>query len=209
MTRDGLPRAYLRIDPNIDQHPDPLSMIRAMCAAARQPMRGRFRDPRILERTVGRRQYRDMVQRGDVVPAEPGPGVYLEGWDEWQEGDWTVAERMRRMRARRTSKRRAGVSPVTVPPSRDRNDVTTDAVVESEIPLVGVGVGDFPPPPAERGRRKDKTNPRAVGTAPRQNGHAPRQTGTSTRQQRDAEKRGGVPTSVASILARAAAEGRS
>ena len=187
MTRDGMPRAYLRIDPNIDQHPDPLAMVKAMCAAARQPNRGRFRDPRILERAVGRRQYREMVDRGDVSP--DGPGVYLEGWDEWQEGDLTVGERMRRMRLRRKGK---AVSRVTEPPSPHRNDVTTDAVAKGEsFPGEGAGVG-VSPPPAELGRRKNGTNPRAIGTNPRA-------TGSSPRQKREAEKKGGLE-SVHAIL---------
>ena len=187
MTRDGLPRAYLRIDPNIDQHPDPLAMVKAMCAAARQPNRGRFRDPRILERAVGRRQYREMVQRGDVSPDQSGPGVYLEGWDEWQEGDLTVGERMRRMRLRRKGKT---VSHVTPPPSPRRNDVTTDAVAKGEsLGGEGVRVGDSPPPQA--GKRANGTNPRALGTNPRA-------TGTSPRQQREAQKRG--PTKLHEIL---------
>jgi len=54
----------------------------------------------------------------------------------------------------------------------------------------------IPPPPAERGRRKDGTNPRAVGTSPRQNDHAPRDQGTSPRQ----EKRS-TPVLAASVLA--------
>lgn len=198
MSRDGLPRAYLRMSPDLDQHPDPLSMLRAMCAAARQPVRGRFREPKVLERTVGRRQYREMIQRGDVVPCESGPGVYLDGWDEWQEGDWTVAERMKRMRERR--KRKHGVSRVTVPPSHDRNDVTTDAdstYVEEES--LGVGVGGFSPPP-QVGRRSNGTNPRARGTNPRAKG-------TSPRQKRAEEKRGGIET-LASILSRANELGR-
>jgi len=53
----------------------------------------------------------------------------------------------------------------------------------------------IPPLPRKRGLRKDGENPRANGSAPR--------------QQRQAEKRAGIPASVASILARAAAEGRS
>lgn len=88
------PRAYLRISPNLDQHPDPLAMLKAICAANRQPERGRFREPIVLERAVGRKSYRMLVQRGDVVPAPAGPGVYLDGWDDWQEGDITVADRM-------------------------------------------------------------------------------------------------------------------
>lgn len=197
MTRDGMPRAYLRMSPDLDQHPDPLAMVKAMCAAARQPDRGRFREPRVLERAVGKRQYREMVQRGDVVPASPGPGIYLDGWDEWQEGDHTVAERMHRMRARRRNK---AVSPVTRPPSPRRNGVTTDAGTTTEEVLQRDGDGDVSPPPAKLGNRANGTNPRSLGTNPRANG-------TSPRQQRAAEKRGGMPDSVAAILARAAKAG--
>jgi hypothetical protein len=187
VTRDGMPRAYLRIDPNIDQHPDPLAMVRAMCAAARQPERGRFREAVVLERAVGRTAYKGMVQRGDVVPLDQG--IYLDGWDEWQEGDHTVGDRMRRMRARRTTKRHTTVSPVTPPPSPDRTGVTTDAVSLSST-SIGVKASDDSPPP-QVGRRKDGTNPRAVGSNPRANG-------TSPRQEREAQKRG--PSSLHQIL---------
>jgi hypothetical protein len=54
----------------------------------------------------------------------------------------------------------------------------------------------IPLPPAERGRRKDATNPRAVGTSPRQNGHAPRDQGTSRRQQKRT-----YPVLAANVLA--------
>lgn len=176
------------MSPDLDQHPDPLAMVKAMCSAARQPDRGRFRHPEVLERVVGKRQYRAMVERGDVVVAVPGPGVYLDGWDEWQEGDWTVAERMRRMRDRR---KRRGNGRVTAPPSPDRNDVTTDAGTTTDRDTsLGVGVGDSSPPP-QVGRRKDGTNPRALGTNPRANG-------TSPRQVREGQKR--APTRLHEIL---------
>jgi hypothetical protein len=177
------------MSPDLDQHPDPLAMVKAMCSAARQPDRGRFRHPEVLERIVGRRQYRAMVERGDVVKADPGPGVYLDGWDEWQEGDHTVAERMHRMRERR--KRNKTVSRVTPPPSPARNVVTTDAGTTTEEVLHGDGdgVGDSPPPPV--GRRKNGTNPRSAGTNPRANG-------TSPRQVRQAQKR--APTKLHEIL---------
>lgn len=192
-----MPRAYLRMSPDLDQHPDPLSMVKAMCAAARQPDRGRFREPRVLERTVGKRQYREMVQRGDIVPANPGPGVYLDGWDEWQEGDHTVAERMRRMRDRRKRRSNAKVTP---PASHDRNDVTTDAGSTTDRGTsLGVGDGDLSPPP-QVGQRRNGTNPRSLGTNPRANGASPR-------QKRAAEKRGGLD-SLSAILARANAAGK-
>jgi hypothetical protein len=182
------------MSPDLDQHPDPLSMVLAMCSAARQPNRGRFREPVVLERVVGKAKYRRMVERGDVIPADPGPGVYLDGWDEWQEGDHTVAERMQRMRARRRNKSNGRVTP---PPSHDRNVVTTDASTSTKNVLGGVGVGDDSPPP-QVGRRKDGTNPRSLGTNPRANG-------TSPRQEREAQKRG--PSSLHEILRKAAEAG--
>ncbi len=54
------------------------------------------------------------------------------------------------------------------------------------------------PPPTSRGRRINRTNPRALGTSPRQ-------AGTSPRQVRESQKRG--PTRIGDILARAAAAG--
>jgi hypothetical protein len=193
--RDGLPRAYLRMSPNLDQHPDPLGMVMLMCAAARQPERGRFKDRRVLERVVGRKRLTEMRARADVVAV--AGGYYVEGWDEWQEGDMTVSERMRRLRARRASRKR---DPVTEPASPARTDVTTDAVVDDSIgSLQGVDVDvESPPPPAERGRRKNGTNPRSVQESPRQTGTNPRANGASPRQEREAQKR--EPVSVGHIF---------
>lgn len=102
MSRDGLPRAYLRIDPNIDQvYPElRLTFIGLMCAASRQPARGRFRDRALLEGLFSRSFVSKAIARGDIREMEDGRW-YLVGWDEWQEGDLDVASRMRRMRARR------------------------------------------------------------------------------------------------------------
>jgi len=61
----------------------------------------------------------------------------------------------------------------------------------------------IPPPPAERGRRSNGTNPRAKGRAPRDSSTNPRATGTSERQVREDQKRG--PTSLGDILRRAVA----
>lgn len=158
MTRDGMPRAYLRIDPNIDQTmPDLEAFIRLMCAAARQPERGRFKDRRLLERAIGRAKAVKAIARGDVVTLEDGR-LYVEGWDEWQEGDITVGERMRRMRARRSRNK------VTPPTSPARNDVTTDAVAKGGTSSSSAsGDGDSPPnPPPSGGLRANGTNPRAL-----------------------------------------------
>lgn len=181
---DGMPRAYLRVDPNIDQHPDPLGMLLLLCAGARQADRGRFKDLGTVQRALGRSRAKALEARGDVEQLADGRW-YIAGWDEWQEGDYTVAERMRRMRARRRKQRNAGVSGDTAPPSPRSIDVTTDAV-ERRNSSGSTSHGDrdeISPPPAEPGLRKHGTNPRAQGTNPRAQG-------TSPRQQRAAEKRG-------------------
>ena len=107
------------------------------------------------------------------------------------------AERTRRRDAARTgaakrwqSERNANASATAMP---RRDETRLDEI-------------DTPPPPAERGRRSDGTNPRANGTAPRSTGANPRATGTSTRQVRQAQKRG--PSALSEVLRKAAAAGR-
>jgi hypothetical protein len=78
------------------------------------------------------------------------------------------------------------------PQARGARPDPTDSMPENE---------EIPPPPAERGRRDEGTNPRAEGTSPRQTGDNPRANGSSPRQERQAEKRG--PTKLGSILAEA------
>lgn len=74
----------------------------------------------------------------------------------------------------------------SVPPAPSENDKKT------------------PPPPAKRGLRETKTNPRADGTSPRQTASSPRYQGTSPRQERQAEKRG-RPEALGAIIAGLAA----
>lgn len=159
MTRDGLPRAYLRIDPNIDQVYPELrnTFVGLMCSGHRQPERGRYRDRQLVEGLHSRPFVRRCFDRGDLVTLPDGR-VYIDGWDEWQEGDLTVSERMRRMRQRRRSKRNG----VTDEPSPDRLGVTTDAVVVVNGSLSGVSDSDTPKPPPSGGRRSEGTNPRAI-----------------------------------------------
>lgn len=98
--KGALPKAYLRIDPNMDQHEDALTMVRLICAANRQPRRGRFKGEAPIVRAIGRNKFKQAVVRGDLVL--DGETVwYLDGWDEWNEGDLTVGERMSRLRERR------------------------------------------------------------------------------------------------------------
>ena len=169
MPRDGMPRAYLRIDPNIDQTiPDLDTFIRLMCAAARQPERGRFRDRSLLNHMIGRAKVAQAMTRGDVVTLGDGR-LYVQGWDEWQEGDYTVTERMKRMRSRRAASRNGRDAVVTPPASPHRNDVTTDAVSSTSIGTssTGDGVGDDSPPnpPPSGGRRSEGTSPRQLAAA--------------------------------------------
>ena len=149
MTRGQLPKAYLRMDPDIDaKHPDNLAeFVRIMCAANRQPWRGRFRSRAVVEALVGKAPTKRAIERGDLIPASqhscrqcpPGDGpdaLYLDGWDTWQEGDLTVAERMRGYRASRNAKRNGTVTPTVTPsvtdhhanrngPSRQQDNKTT------------------------------------------------------------------------------------
>ena len=159
MTRDGLPRAYLRIDPNVDQVYPELrnTFVGLLCSGHRQPDRGRYRDRKLIEALHSRPFVKRCYERGDVVDLPDGR-VYIDGWDEWQEGDMTVAERMRRMRQRRRNKRN-GVTPA---PSRERIGVTTDAATTVNSVSTGDSVGEAPLPPTRGGRRADATNPRAI-----------------------------------------------
>ena len=203
--RDGLPRAYRRMDPNLDQHPDADGMMRLMCAAARQPYRGRFKHRNSIVTIVGESRTRAMLARRDVVKLPDGT-FYLDGWDEWQEGDLTVAERMRRMRDRR----RANRNVVTGRSRAHRNAVTTDATREELVRTYSSreGVGEeIPPPPTSGGRRDDGTNPRAVGGSPRQTGENPRALGTSIRQERQEQKTGSTEA-LSEILAGMAASAK-
>lgn len=98
--RGQLPKAYLRIDPNLDStHPSPGDMVALMCAANRQPRRGYFKTTALAKRVLGPGLYKRSVDRGDLVMN--GSGMYVDGWAEWQEGDYTVGERMRRLRTKR------------------------------------------------------------------------------------------------------------
>ena len=162
MTRDGLPRAYLRIDPNIDQAYPELrnTFVGLLCSAGRQPERGRYRDRRLVEGLHSRPFVARSYARGDLVDLDDGR-TYLVGWDEWQEGDMTVAERMRRMRDRRRSQRNG----VTRPPSPGCNGVTTDAGTTTVAPSIGVDVDVPPPPPTRGGRRSEGTSRRQLAAA--------------------------------------------
>lgn len=205
-------RAYLRLDPaaferKVIQQGYPAVTFAAfmgvLCLAESQPERGRFRDERLLRALLGKlgRQVPDLIARCDLIQLPDGR-LYVDGWDEWQEGDITVRDRVARLRIRRQRHVTVGtVTSVTVPTVYTPSE---HSVIES----VAGHSGTIPPPPTSGGRRKNGTNPRAKGRAPRDDGTNPRAKGASPRQELEREKRSGMPPSVAEILRRAAAEGR-
>lgn len=71
-----------------------------LCLADAQPERGRFRDERVLRAMLGQdgRHVPALLSRGDLAELPDGR-LYVAGWDQWQEGDMTVKDRMARMRA--------------------------------------------------------------------------------------------------------------
>jgi hypothetical protein len=117
-------RAYLRIDPNLPDrkadYPDGAyrAYIDTLCFAEQQPQRGRFRNRRLLAVLLDKRArwIKYLIDHGDLVEFTGGK-LYVDGWDEWQEGDVTVSERMKRLRSRRrdvTPTDTPGVTPPTV-----------------------------------------------------------------------------------------------
>jgi hypothetical protein len=104
MPRSTLPKAYLRIDPNIDRAKADTqwAFIRLLCEANRQPRRGQFKSRALFDNLFGKATARKLLAAGDAVEQETGE-VMVPGWNEWQEGDYTVGDRMRRMRDRRNN----------------------------------------------------------------------------------------------------------
>lgn len=119
-------RAYIRLDPAFDErkydYPDGAyaALIAVLCLAEHQPERGRFRSTEYLGRLLGRRGrwVKYLIEHGDIVTQADGR-PYVEGWDEWQEGDWKVNERVQRIRSR---SKVASVTP----------DVTVDVTVDRQ-----------------------------------------------------------------------------
>ena len=175
-------RAYIRFSPRtfhekvvIDGYPPGAfaAFAAVLCMAEEQPERGRFRSERLLRLLLDEPEdgvhvgwgkwVKYLLEHGDLVKQDRGV-LYVVGWDEWQEGDFTVAERMRRMRQRRRNKRN-GVTPA---PSPNRSGVTTDAITKDQGSLSGVSDSEpLPPPSGATDEREPKLNPRALGTNPR------------------------------------------
>lgn len=113
-------RAYLRLDPGFDEHKESYpdgpyaALVCVLCLAESQPQRGRFRSERFLRALMGKRarHLTYLLEHDDLVPLPDGR-LYVDGWDEWQEGDWKVGERLERVRIRRerNGQRRNGSGP--------------------------------------------------------------------------------------------------
>ncbi|HEX8865860.1 MAG TPA: hypothetical protein VF821_09415 [Lentzea sp.] len=101
-------RSYIRLDPRFAERKGSYSdgayaaLIDVFCYAEQQADRGRFKSEAVLKAFLGRRARHIpyLIERGDLVE-QPDGRLYVDGWDEWQEGDWQVAERMRRVRERK------------------------------------------------------------------------------------------------------------
>ena len=162
-------RAYLRFDPAIyerkvveQDYPLPLfaAFVGVLCLAEHQPKRGRFRNERVLRALLGPsgRYVPELIKRSDVIVQDDG-SMYVDGWEEWQEGDWKVGERVTRIRNRK----RVKVTPATV---TGVTVTTVDTPSEhSVIDSAGGGVAPLPPPAGGGTPRSNGTNPRAVAAA--------------------------------------------
>lgn len=179
-------RAYLRLDPRayekkvIQQgYPLPLfaAFIGALCEAEHQPTRGSYRNERVLRAVLedAAKHIPELVKRGDLVRAKDGT-IYVDGWDEWQEGDWKVGERVRRIRDRR--KNEGGdvtvptvthVTPATVTGetvTTESSDTVTTVYTPSDGGRQSVidggrhsgAVATPPDPPRDRGGRRTRRN---------------------------------------------------
>lgn len=139
---DLVPRVYLRLSPSLVRDKEAkgytdaqiAGFVRLLCEAGQVDPRGRFRNAKVLRAFMGRQAglVRIFIERGDLI-ANPDGSLYVEGWDEWQEGDLTVPERVRRLRSRRV--RNDAVNDDENDPDRytavngDRPDVNTDITV--------------------------------------------------------------------------------
>lgn len=129
----GCVRAYHRIDPLMDErksHYTPAQLgafVKIQLLAGRQTKRGRFRSVAALKGSVPSGYVRHvdfLVSEGDLDVLTDGT-VYVDGWDEWQEGDVTVKDRMAKLR------------------NRHRNPTVTGTVTEPSLTAIrnGVGIG--------------------------------------------------------------------
>ena len=141
-------RAYLRIDPALYERKleqgyslaQLAAFLGCLCLADSQTRRGRFRDLPVLRALLGpaARHVPFLLERGDLLVQ--GRSIYVDGWDEWQEGDWTVADRMGRVR----SKRGEAITPKSPGAQRTANWRIRKAVFErDEFTCRYCGIADY------------------------------------------------------------------
>lgn len=102
-------RAYHRVDPLMDErkgHYTPAqfgTFLKVQLLAGRQSKRGHFRSVAALRAMLPSAYVRHvdfLLSEGDLDVLTDG-SVYVDGWDQWQEGDLTVKDRMAALRNRR------------------------------------------------------------------------------------------------------------
>lgn len=134
-------RAYLRLDPNMGDnkvgYPDGAfrAFVEVLCFAEQQHPRGVFRSRRLLAVLLDKRArwINYLIEQGDLAEMATGQLV-VEGWMEWQEGDWKVHERVQRIRNRARRVR----TPATVTDDTVAT-VTPDTDASVYTPLSGGG----------------------------------------------------------------------
>ncbi len=100
------------------------AFLKVQLVAGRQTRRGWFRSVASLKAILPSSYVKHvdfLIAEGDLIGRDGG--LYFDGWDEWQEGDITVGERMSRLR------------------NRKRNATVTAPVTQPSPPAIGVGIG--------------------------------------------------------------------
>lgn len=145
-------RAYHRVDPLMDErkgHYTPAqfgAFLKVQLVAGRQTKRGSFRSVAALKAMLPgpyAKHVDHLIAEGDLDLMADGT-VYLDGWNEWQEGDLTVRDRMARLRNRQRNNDRNQA----VPEPSQRTGPPPSPQTPLPPPHVGDGVGvgvDGPP----------------------------------------------------------------
>lgn len=127
-------RAYLRLDPKLRRqkwdYPDGAfrAFVEMLCASESQPVRGRFESRELVKAMLGprRRWIGYLLEHGDL--GQEGEEFVVIGWQDWQEGDITVPERMARLRAKK-----AGAALVTPADTPDDTAPDTPARIAEAV----------------------------------------------------------------------------
>jgi len=155
-------RAYHRVDPLMDErkgHYTPAQLgafLKVQLVAGRQTKRGHFRSVAALKAILPTSYVRHvdfLVAEGDLEVSRSG-AVYVDGWDQWQEGDLTVRDRMAALRNRRRNPTVTGtVTPAVTEPSPTATRSSVGISVSSK------GVSGGKPPKREPPRQPLLTKP--------------------------------------------------